>query len=286
MDTKRCAYCHKLQRASAQVCRGCGHAFIQKKPATLKASMTLPSIPPASPHRAGHYSGLHPEDQPYISSYIAVQHPQRSEPERRYWAQSEPQHIVLPATNAIPAIKTSREKATPVRITQPTRSTRPLRASQPTGPTKPLRPANHLRKPVSPPRSIPNRHVSSQRIASIMLITSCLLFVLASSIIAFVLLANKATPVIKASPDIVHVNEPLMLTGNGFGANSLMIFTYDNTHQTITSDNGKPLEVHANNQGNFSVSMHVPADWPAGAHFIQAIDEAQKLSISTQVTVT
>src|SRR5947209_4476117 len=33
------------------------------------------SIPPASPHHAGHYSGLHPEDQPYQSSIMSVQRP-------------------------------------------------------------------------------------------------------------------------------------------------------------------------------------------------------------------
>src|SRR5438132_12937525 len=33
------------------------------------------SIPPASPHRAGHYSGLHPEDQPYQSAIMSVPYP-------------------------------------------------------------------------------------------------------------------------------------------------------------------------------------------------------------------
>src|SRR3989441_2459650 len=33
------------------------------------------SIPPASPHRAGHYSGLHPEDQPYQSSFMPILRP-------------------------------------------------------------------------------------------------------------------------------------------------------------------------------------------------------------------
>jgi hypothetical protein len=33
------------------------------------------STPPASPHRAGHYSGLHPEDQPYQSSFMVALRP-------------------------------------------------------------------------------------------------------------------------------------------------------------------------------------------------------------------
>ena len=58
-------------------------------------SLTKPSIPPASPHRVGHYSGLHPEDQPYQSSMIAVQPPQVHEQQGRLLAQ-EPEHILLP----------------------------------------------------------------------------------------------------------------------------------------------------------------------------------------------
>src|SRR5216684_5378931 len=41
----------------------------------LSATASFPSNPPASPHRAGHYSGLHPEDQPYQSSFMPVQRP-------------------------------------------------------------------------------------------------------------------------------------------------------------------------------------------------------------------
>src|SRR5918912_2362141 len=68
MDTKRCAYCHKLVRADATICSGCGHPFVSKK--SRPPGITQPSLPPASPHRAGHYSGLHPEDQPYQTNQI------------------------------------------------------------------------------------------------------------------------------------------------------------------------------------------------------------------------
>src|SRR5579885_1387152 len=70
METKRCAYCHKLQRADAHICSGCGHMFVRKQSRTFSKDLSYPSLPPASPHRAGHYSGLHPEDQPYQSSKI------------------------------------------------------------------------------------------------------------------------------------------------------------------------------------------------------------------------
>ena len=84
MDTKRCLRCHKLLRADAQKCSLCGYVFLQapvrrsskatngsRQPATA----SFPSNAPASPHRAGHYSGLHPEDQPYQSSFMPILRP-------------------------------------------------------------------------------------------------------------------------------------------------------------------------------------------------------------------
>src|SRR5579863_3135810 len=88
METKRCQRCHKLLRVDAQICSRCGgHDFLQvtharnKHTGVLASNETVslhsnpPPSPPSSPHRAGHYSGLHPEDQPYQSSFLPVQHP-------------------------------------------------------------------------------------------------------------------------------------------------------------------------------------------------------------------
>src|SRR5579859_2131752 len=94
MDTKRCASCHKLSRADAVICRSCGQAFSEHATRIPTRDFAISSngkrnavaekaplrtrrrtIPPASPHRAGHYSGLHPEDQPYQSAMISVQRP-------------------------------------------------------------------------------------------------------------------------------------------------------------------------------------------------------------------
>src|SRR5215831_18362749 len=82
MDTKHCQRCHKLLRAEARSCSRCGYIFSQ---APVRRSVSngshhsvtasMPSNPPASPHRAGHYSGLHPEDQPFQSSFMPVQRP-------------------------------------------------------------------------------------------------------------------------------------------------------------------------------------------------------------------
>ncbi|HWZ19565.1 MAG TPA: hypothetical protein VNW73_12280 [Ktedonobacteraceae bacterium] len=84
MDTKRCLRCHKLLRADAHRCSLCGYVFLQtperrSSKATngsrRSATASFPSNPPASPHRAGHYSGLHPEDQPYQSSFMPILRP-------------------------------------------------------------------------------------------------------------------------------------------------------------------------------------------------------------------
>src|SRR5947209_1973869 len=105
METKRCPYCHKLARVEAETCSRCKHPYVKSTNSVKTANKTLVksdnppskssrgretirlsmsdgeipihkrSIPPASPHRAGHYSGLHPEDQPYQSAVMAVQRP-------------------------------------------------------------------------------------------------------------------------------------------------------------------------------------------------------------------
>src|SRR5262245_48320692 len=104
MNTKRCAYCHKLQRAEAPICSRCGRAFVQKKPGSFIDDVTHPSLPHASPHRAGHYTGLHPEDQPYQSSKMAAQRrPPSLEVEPWQYLHQEPEHIVLPGTSNAPA---------------------------------------------------------------------------------------------------------------------------------------------------------------------------------------
>src|SRR6266568_8612339 len=98
MLTKRCVYCQKLAPVEAEVCSRCGHSFTptgRMRP-LIGLRRSRPSIPPASPHRAGHYSGLHPEDQPFQSAMIAVQHP--PELQAKPAAQQEPRIEYLPTT--------------------------------------------------------------------------------------------------------------------------------------------------------------------------------------------
>ncbi len=78
------------------------------------------STPPASPHRAGHYSGLHPEDQPYQSSFMAVLRPPVPvvlSPSTREIDSSEGREEVSSNPNAIWAPTPEQEAATLLRPT-------------------------------------------------------------------------------------------------------------------------------------------------------------------------
>src|SRR5712692_4637179 len=94
MNRKHCVYCHKSSPIDAESCIRCGHRFAQSaaqseafdteimlaNESSFPSRKSRPSIPPASPHQAGHHPGLHPEDQPYQSSVIKVQRPPKPTP--------------------------------------------------------------------------------------------------------------------------------------------------------------------------------------------------------------
>ncbi len=261
METKRCVYCHKLQRIDAQTCSRCGHAFVQKRSRASKREWTQPSIPPASPHRAGHYSGLHPEDQPYQSNKIAVQHPQESE----NWHTSlpEPEHIILPVTD--PALR--RRANIPMQYDDPSAAEFPAIEGSP---------FYRSRKWLLPRRTI-----------AILLAISCIFFLLASSIFVVVLLKKSAATTlahVTASPAIVRVNDMVTLSGSGFHTHSTVTFTYD-MNRTILTDNQRPLALQTDARGNFVLQMRVPGSWGPGQHSIHATDEPAQLSVSTSVTI-
>jgi hypothetical protein len=209
-------------------------------------------MPPASPHLAGHYSGLHPEDQPYQSSIITAQRPVESET----WWTPEPERIILPM-GSTPA--------------QPVESL----------PTRPVRQESKARA---------RRVFLPERAISVLLTIACLAFLLGSSILAFRLLdkhttqAVPVTPAIWTNPAVVSANHTFVLAGRGFGDNSLMLFTYDRD-QMFFNTQGYPLETHTNSQGNFTLQIQVPTQWQAGTHSIQVTDEAEKLSRSTKIIV-
>src|SRR5437870_11756193 len=143
MDTKRCTYCHKLARAEAETCSRCGHPYVKNSkkvsriltksnpaPAGSRRNETVHlsmsdgntriqrrSIPPASPHRAGHYSGLHPEDQPYQSTVMAVQRPPVRQSNLRGAVQPEKERVVLPRVDSI--VEPEPDQQAPVPLLSP-----------------------------------------------------------------------------------------------------------------------------------------------------------------------
>ncbi len=263
METKRCVYCHKLQRIDAQMCSRCGHAFVQKRTRPSTREWTQPSIPPASPHRAGHYSGLHPEDQPYQSNKIAVQHSTVQDNENWHVNLPEPEHIVLPVTD--PALR--RRASISELYDDPSAAEFPAIEG----------PAFYRRK----------KWFLTRRSIAVLLAISCIFFLLASSIFVVVLLKKSASTSmahITASPAILRAHDTLTIDGRGFHAHSTVAFTYD-MNKTLFVSNQHPLSLQTNAQGAFSVQLKISDDWGPGQHFIHAIDEPASLSVSTAITI-
>ncbi len=232
---------------------------------------TQPSIPPASPHRAGHYSGLHPEDQPFQSSKIAIQRPPL--PEDWQAPRQEPERIVLPMVDPesdpgiVPSSVPQVPRVPPVPFVAPDESS--------------------LEPFIEPPAYMSKRRFLSGRAIPILLILSCLFFLLASSILAFVLISRSsspALPTISASPSQLRMNDTFTLSGSGFNAHSLLAFTYD-INKVIFDGNKHPLQARANAQGAFSVQLRVSADWDPGQHYIHVTDAAHNQSASTAISV-
>lgn len=314
MDTKRCAYCHKLLRVDTQICSRCGHATLDKRRKTLLKEITHPSLPPASPHRLGHYSGLHPEDQPYQSSFIAVQRPIRSAEEEEEVDDTfasapplphrkEPEHILLPnvpefiedvptqvqvrqhvqeeAPHEFEIRNESREHHDVVVMSPKPRTprTRKLSPEQLEYPEQPI----HVTEPVS---FVPTHR--PHRLIPVLLSLSVIFFLLASGILAFAFLKKDtalASPVLEANPSILRVNDTFVLTGHDFNANNTVKFTRDSTNEPIVDVRQQPMTAFTDDKGKFSVQIVVPPTWKPGEHAIHATDESQELSRTTTITI-
>src|SRR6266702_243415 len=213
MDTKRCSYCHKMARAEAETCSRCGHPYVKstngvkkvnripmkssnpasrgsRRNETVHLSMSdgntriqRRSIPPASPHRAGHYSGLHPEDQPYQSTVMAVQRPPVRQSNLRGAVQPERESVVLPRVDSIVEPEPDQQATVPLL---------PPRFSFPPRP------------------SLPKKSWPRGRFVPVMLTISCLIFLVASSLLAFIFISKKPLPdkqVLSVMPDQLRVND-------------------------------------------------------------------------------
>src|SRR6266704_3084031 len=269
MDTRRCLRCHKLLRANAPSCSLCGYVFLQEpvrrsNKATdgshYSATASFPSNPPASPHRAGHYSGLHPEDQPYQSTVMAVQRPPVRQSNLRVAAQPERERVVLPRVDSIVEPEPDQQATVPL---------------LPPGFSFPPRP------------SLPKKSWPRGRFVPVMLTISCLIFLVASSLLAYIFISKKPLPdkqVLSVMPDQLRVNDAFILSGKGFGTNDPISFTHDQDNVPLLDGNGKPLQTRADDLGTFSVQAVVPTNWEVGQHSIYAIDIGKEQSISVLAT--
>ncbi len=243
MDTKRCPRCQKLLRAEAHSCSRCRYVFSQTpvgrsgKPTNgsrRSDSASLPFNPPASPHRAGHYSGLHPEDQPFQSSFMPVLHAQdalRPPAITRHLVEQEPAEVPLPAVTALSAAPAAeqplpeqlpkREVASPSPLPLPmpqrhlgSRSQLPVPEPQrqfmaPVAQPLPHEPVMYQQVLMSAAEAapFPRKRRLHDRIVPVLLIASCVLFLLATSILAFLLLGRRPVtsseqPASKANPAV------------------------------------------------------------------------------------
>jgi len=227
MDTKRCLSCHKLLRADAQSCSLCGYIFSQapvrrSSKATngsrRSGTASFPSNPPASPHRAGHYSGLHPEDQPYQSSFMPVHRPPAI---TRRLVEQESDELLLPVAASQLETVPEREQtpkryvASPVPLAKPMPQRYSGTSSQMAAQvplleveTPPLAPEPTLHEQITAPLPVsvylPDKRQTRNRIVRILLLASCLSFLLATGILAYLLLDRRAVtsthPVLTAAP--------------------------------------------------------------------------------------
>lgn len=330
MDTKRCQRCHKLVRADAQSCSRCGYIFSQVTPVRRRSTSgshaavapSKPSNPPASPHRAGHYSGLHPEDQPYQSSFMPVQRPPaitrrlvRQEPEERFRPlmtapaaspvapplEPLPEHSpkrqtkdlsrVIASPSPLPPPMPQRQVGSPSPSPLPPPSPKPEPLVQ-HRPVPPLPPSATTYRQVAVPQlekatRVPRKRRSDDRIVPFLLIASCILFLVATSVLAFLLLdrrpAVSTRPALKVERNVLRIHDSLLLSGSGFQTNDLVNLTRD-VNLPILDNQGKSLEVPTDNKGIFAVQITVAENWDVGIHVLHAADSIHA-GVSISITV-
>src|SRR5579863_10360023 len=295
METKRCTHCQKLSRADSQICRRCGHVFDESRERVSKAPVRTGrfvsrsgvgrSIPPASPHKAGHYSGLHPEDQPYQSTFMPALRPpppvaQHSmlhrEPDVIVLAGVEPpvslvQQAIFPDSPG--SADTQNAADVPTRTGQPVERVSLQRVTP--LPIPPFVP--------EPPEKTP---AQSSHFIPIALTMVVLLLLIVGSISAFLLVNRHSySPRITATPNLLRVGDTVQLSGNGFGAYDLITFTHDDSENPIFDGSGHAFLAHTDFAGTFSVSIVIPANWSPGEHTLHANDAAQGVGATTPITI-
>jgi hypothetical protein len=261
METKRCPYCQKLSPAYATVCSRCGRSFSPpSSPSSWRRGRVRRSIPPASPHRAGYHAGLHPEDQPDLSSLLPV-------PSSPLWEAPPPGEV---------------------RETPPTR-----RPGQ-----EPQRIILQAQELLLPPREASPKAPADAEAAppahqggplATLLPLFCLLVLAFAGLLSYLVIDHgpstaSPAPVLTVIPRELRINDSFTLTGSGFGTGDELDVRRDGS-MAVTDGSGQQLHVRVNAAGTFSLQLTITAAWQPGEHQLLVIDQARLVSVSTTLTV-
>ncbi len=294
MDTKRCPRCNKLLRFDAQICSRCGMSFslIKEKRKRIvddtdyTSASSQPTNPPASPHQAGHYSGLHPEDQPFQSSFfLPVQRPVvhelvSDEPETLPQSELPTRLAVDPDFNSEPEPDFDLEpEPETLRVIPGTAlDDEDFDASmREFSNLSALYPRQLMPPPVAPGDLSPrfNSPARKTRLLSILITSALICFLLASSLLTFLLLsrssAHVAQPILLALPGSVRIGDILQVSGSSFHALSTVTMTRD-AHIPLLDAQGKPLQAVTDRAGRFQAHMLITTHWSIGTHMLRATD--------------
>jgi Viral BACON domain len=313
METKRCQRCHKLLRMDAQTCSRCGgYDFLPVSQARNKntgsflssdaisaPSNLAPSFPSSqshqpslpsqhSPHRAGHYAGLHPEDEPYQSSFLPVQRPPLHAQPALEVEEVEDQSYstVLDASIAPTPVAAPKRRVasfTPLPLPGQQRSAQTYGAPiiEQDAATRDLEIADAATIADPRPLALPTRAPKPRRrsnLVPVLLITSGFLFVVASGILGYLLLSSGPRPPLKAQliaeqqTNLLRVHDTLLISGSGFEPDAAVKITRD-ANIAVLDAQGKSLQVRTFSTGNFFVEIPILESWNVGKHVIYATDQ-------------
>ena len=287
MDTIRCPQCKKLLRADAQSCNRCGSVIAAgtrtRRRAGTRNGQTLapsqPTSPLASPHRAGHYSGLHPEDQPFQSSFfLSVQRLPEPASDKAdadtflnaHGAQplDRQQSLIWPQDEALEPFATANRELADVPTLHPRRTHNT--------------PLPETLLPATSQQSARQK----RRIVPVLVTASLLCFLLASGLLTFLLVrdnqAHASKPQLLVLPGELRVGDTLQLSGSGFASHHVLTLTRD-TRTTILDAQGTPLRPATDAQGAFQIRVPITATWRIGVHTLQA--SAGNFVASTSLTI-
>jgi len=328
METIRCPRCQKLLRADARKCGRCG-LTIPKGMAPRRRiigevhDLGQPTSPQASPHGAGHYLGLHPEDQPFQSSFFQrIQRPLQPEPleiddstqldmqadelpaEAEMSAQLDWQDVEEeepPTYPARPPHEHVPADESPVPPIYPARSPRgliyeyeedahtPAFSALADFPTLPIRRSPRTPLPETPIPPVSRQSAHNPHIVRLMIRASLICFLIATSLLALLLLLNKNQGQAQApQPRLIalpgEVRVGDVLQLTGSGFDIHHVVALTrDTGLKLLDAQGKELLPATDARGSFQIHIPITSAWSTGVHTLQASEG--RIRTTTSLTI-